>query len=248
MLDFRYVRFYYEPSLQIDLDGTINEISQLFPNCIFEECGSFFECRPDYQITAERARISEINQPFGHQPPGHHFFDLYGRSMALYDGFELQRLLASAFPETSFIPIILTDLLTCTFSEEDWRYHARALICGTPSVISTTGIVEAPAKPREFYLSILTQNVDSVKKKLSGKFIDYGDERMTKVAAGYVLQILFFFITNGDPFCEDISCRLHNAHWQEDLIRIQVENPSICTKHRLLASKFNHRLSTRESI
>jgi hypothetical protein len=196
----------------------------------------------------ERARISEIRQPFDRQPLEHQSFDLFGKPTALYDGFELQRLLAPAFAEQDSIPIIFTDLLTCTFSEEDWRYHSRATVCGTPSIISTTGIVEAPAKPKEFYFSLLTQDTESIKKKLADRFIDYGDRRMTKVAAGYVLQNLFFFITNGDPFCENNSCLLYNAHWQEDLIRTQVQNPALCPKHRLLANKFNLRLAARKRI
>ncbi len=226
----------------------IKDISLVFPNCIFEAYGSFFECHPNYQLMAERTRITEIKQPFDRQPLERQSFEMFGKQMALYDGFELQQLLAAAFRQEDFIPIILTDLLTCTFSEDDWRYHARAIICGTPSIISTTGIVEAPAKPKEFYLSLFTQDVNSIKKKLASRFIDYGDNRMTKVAAGYVLQILFFFITNGNPFCENDCCLLYNAHWQEDLIRTRVKNPALCPKHRALANKFNHRLVARKRI
>jgi hypothetical protein len=244
-LDFHRVHFYPEPSPSsvIDLDRAIKDVAQVFPNCVFEICEPFFEHR---NVDVERARISEIKQPFERQPKEHQDFDLYGRPAALYDGFELQRLLAPAFQED--IHIIFTDLLTCTFSEDDWRYHARAVICGTPSIISTTGIVEAPAKPREFYVSQLGQDFNSLKKKLAGRFIDYGDKRMTEVAAGYALQALFFFVTDGEPFCDSDSCRLYNAHWQEDLIRMQVEDPALCLKHRSLANKFNRRLAARERI
>src|SRR3712207_1472935 len=73
-----------------------------------------------------------------------------------YDGFVMQSIFAEMIPNSEMsldhIHIIFTALLPCTFNEEDWRYHGRAVICGTPSIISTTGIVEALAKPREYYL------------------------------------------------------------------------------------------------
>ncbi len=79
--------------------------------------------------------------------------------ISLYDGFVMQKMFAEMTPTAEMslahIHIIFTSLLTCTFSEDDWRYHGRAIICGTPSIISTTGIVESLAKPREFYLAQL---------------------------------------------------------------------------------------------
>jgi hypothetical protein len=135
--------------------------------------------------------------------------------------------------------------LACTFSEDDWRYHARTVVCGTPAIISTTGIVEAPAKPREFYAPFADR--ESLKRKFAGRFIDYGDATMiADAAAGFALQALFFFVTDGEPFCDSDSCRLYNAHWQEDMIRTQVERPTICLKHRSIAKKFNARLAARK--
>ncbi|AIC15032.1 DUF6775 family putative metallopeptidase [Nitrososphaera viennensis] len=252
-MDFHRVHFYPETASGIDLGRIIKDVAQVFTNCSFDVCKPFFSFEHHNKIdVVERARISEIKQPFERQPKEHKDFDLYGRPTALYDGFELQRLLASpafqADNDDDDIHIIFTDLLTCTFSEDDWRYHARAVICGTPSIISTTGMVEAPAKPREFYISQFGADVNSLKKKLAGRFIDYGDKRMTQVATGYVLQALFFFVTEGEPFCDSDACRLYNAHWQEDLIRTQVENPALCPKHRSLANKFNRRLAARKRI
>lgn len=259
MLDFHRVHLYPGPrsSLSpsttintIDLDKVIEKVAQVFSNCVFHIHEPFFGHHQNVQGDdyIERARISEINQPFERQPKeDHQDFNLYGRPTALYDGFELQRMIAPKF-QMDIVHIIFTDLLTCTFSEDDWRYHARAVICGTPSIISTTGIVEAPAKPREFYAPQFGMDANSLKKKLAGRFIDYGDSRMTEVATGYVLQALFFFVTGGEPFCESDSCRLYNAHWQEDLIRTQVENPVLCLKHMSLANKFSRRLAAREGF
>jgi hypothetical protein len=113
-----------------------------------------------------------------------------------------------------------------------------------------TGIVEAPAKPREFYMAqqLGFADMEALKRKFAGRFIDYGDDRMTAAATGYVLQALFFFVNDGEPFCENDACRLFNSHWQEDLIRTQVESPTICSKHRALANKFNHRLAGKARI
>ena len=52
--------------------------------------------------------------------------------------------------------IIFTDKLIGTFDYDDYRYHARALICSNPIVISTTGIIEAPAKPKQYYIDLMT--------------------------------------------------------------------------------------------
>lgn len=171
----------------------------------------------------------------------------------LYDGFMLQRLLGSLIPDNENsidnLHVIFDSRLTCTFSEDDWRYHGRAIICGTPSIISTTGIVEAPAKPREYYLKQMRLNAsnnvhteaqyyelekEELKREFAGRYLEYEDTRINSVATGYVLQACFFFLANGHPFCDDKKCRLYNAHWQEDLIYCQIENPKLCKKHILL--------------
>lgn len=254
-MDFHRVRLYPDhssSSSNIDLGKIAKDVGQVFTNCSFEICEPFFFEQYETSKEIERTRISEIKQPFERQPKEHHQldFDLYGRPTPLYDGFELQRMISQELKDGDSVHIIFTDLLACTFSEDDWRYHARAVICGTPSIISTTGIVEAPAKPREFYMPPFGQKADfnSRRIKLAGRFIDYGDKRMTEVVVGYVLQSLFFFATGGEPFCESDSCRLYNAHWQEDLICTQVENPMLCLKHRSLANKFNRRLAARKRI
>ena len=78
------------------------------------------------------------------------------KELILYDGFMMQRLLGTMINEsesnTDHIHIVFDDRLICTFSEEDWRYHSRTFVGGSPSIISTTGIIEAPAKPKEWYI------------------------------------------------------------------------------------------------
>ena len=160
-----------------------------------------------------------------------------------YDGFELQNIFYSIIgkDERSFshTHVVFTNQLIATWEDDDSRYHSRSSVYGFPSIISTAGIVEAPAKPREFYLmkqqyGIIGRDdlaLTEFKNKFEGRFIEYNDPRMTEVCKGYTAQALFFHIT-GEPFCEDKGCRLFNAHWQAELIHSQIESPyEFCEKH-----------------
>jgi hypothetical protein len=247
-LDFRFVHLYSDASSAPKLDGrtVASEIAKVFPRCKIDVRTPFFKDL-DIEKIAEPARISDTKQPFERQPTQKSNDGI----VPLYDGFVLQRLLAARIPAAEghmdHVHIIFTNILTCTFSEDDWRYHGRAVVCGTPSIISTIGIVEGPAKPKEFYLAQFgMHDVDSLKRQFAGRFIDYGDDdRITLAAAGYALQALFFFVTDGEPFCDNKDCRLFNVHWQEDLIRTQIEKPALCGKHQSIANKVNRKIGTR---
>ncbi len=236
-MDFRFIHVYTD--LSIDSGIVAKEIVKIFPSCEVDVRPAF---RYDERI--ERARIRDTKQPFERQPKQ------TSGTMPLYDGFLLHRIFAEMIPaaEADHVHIIFTGLLTCTFSEEDWHYHARAVVCGTPSIISTAGIVEAPAKPKEFYLAQLGGMADvSLKKRFAGRFIDYGDDRMTAAATLYALQALFFFVADGEPFCEDANCRLYNAHWQEELTRV-IEKGAFCARHERMVNKFNNRRLGKKSF
>ncbi len=133
--------------------------------------------------------------------------------------------------------IVVTNKLFAT-PGEDKRLHIRASIYSIPSVISTSGIVEGPAKPREFYVykqkyssfGVWELKEEQIKRKFRGLFIDYKDLRITEVIKGYIAQALFFYI-NEEPFCDKTSCRLFNAHWQKDLIYSQVRSGKFCKHH-----------------
>lgn len=176
------------------------------------------------EIEYEKRRISGKTRAFG----------------VLYDGLELQRLFLELISREErsleFVHIFFTNRLFATWDEHDRRYHSRVSVYGIPSIISTTGIVEAPAKPREYYL--LKQQYEVLRKDLlelqggfKGRFIDYEDERLNEVMKGYVMQAVFYSQT-GDPFCEDKGCRLYNAHWQEELIFAQLGSEyEFCPRH-----------------
>ncbi len=175
------------------------------------------------------------------------------KELILYDGFMMQRLFEKMINEnesnTNHVHIVFEDRLICTFSEEDWRYHARTILGGSPSIISTTGIIEAPAKPKEWYkkqMQIAAYGICSDDEENNSnsynwkeRYLDYGDYRINFAAVGYALQALFFFITEGNPFCNDINCRLYNTHWQEELIHSQIQSERLCNEHAELLHKFN---------
>ena len=156
--------------------------------------------------------------------------------MTLYDGFELQNIIAENIAITdNTLHIIFTNKLTATFDNNDFRYHARALISSNPTIISTTGIVEAPAKPKQYYLDLMTNflevKIEEIKEKYKGEFLEYHDSRLNEITEGYVLQAIMYYAT-GEAFCENKECRLFNAHWQKDLFYSQIENKKLCDKHQ----------------
>jgi hypothetical protein len=241
-LDFKYIHIYRSNRVAgLCFDKVKQDLAELFKRCEVDVRKPFQIYWDAGESTIEKTEIFDLKQPFEKQP---------GRQepapdlMPLHDGFVLQRTLAQFISDkeshTDHVHLVFTHLITCTFAEEDYRYHGRAVVCGTPSIVSIPGIVEAPAKPREFYYkqTLGFQGLSSLKAQFAGKFIDYDDARMTEAAIGYAIQALFYFATDGEPFCDDKDCRLFNSHWQEDLIRTQVEKPGYCRMHSQLAVKF----------
>ena len=170
-------------------------------------------------------------------------------NITLYDGFELQDFIKKIIPQeessSDTFHLVFTTRLTCTYDYEDYRYHGRAVICSNPSIISTTGIIEAPAKPREYYLSMYQSmsqglNLDSLKEQFKGKFLEYHDKNLAKVVKGYALQAIFYHMTS-EPFCDSKECILNNAHWQEDLIHAQVELGKLCKTHQKILESVKNR-------
>ena len=204
---------------------------------------------PDYARKIAVIKIQEIRQPIlpGQEPLyGEIEYEkrrILGKTKAfgvLYDGFHLQRIFAKLISREErslgFVHIFFTNRLFATWEEGDKRYHARTSVYGVPSVISTTGLVEAPAKPRQYYLlkqqyEALGKDLLELNDKFEGSFIAYEDTRLTEVIKGYAMQAVFYSLV-GDPFCEDKGCRLYNAHWQEELIFAQLgSEDEFCQRH-----------------
>ena len=166
--------------------------------------------------------------------------------VALYDGFEFQKIISEFIPkdenQMNTLHIIFTNKLTCTFDESDLRYHARAIIGSNPIIISTSGIIEAPAKPKQYYMDLMTdftkERVEEIKAKYKGEFLEYNDPRISEIIEGYLLQGIIYYET-GDAFCENKECRLYNAHWQKDLLDSQLKNKKLCKKHEKNLKELN---------
>jgi hypothetical protein len=79
--------------------------------------------------------------------------------------------------------IILSEKIFATLDDFN-RPHIRASIYSYPCIISLSGIVEGPAKPKEFYtykqrysmLGTWYLEEARFKKKLAGHFLDYQDK------------------------------------------------------------------------
>lgn len=159
----------------------------------------------------------------------------------LYDGLQVMALCRDLLPKQErglgSIHLIFTDQLLGTWEESDRRYHARAAIFGFPNLLSTTGLVEAPAKPREYYLlkqGYLALGLGDAPAVLETQFqeraLGHGDPRLTEALKGYIMQAVFYHII-GEAFCPEPACRLFNAHWQEEVLRAQLGG-ELCPRHQ----------------
>ncbi|HSA74291.1 MAG TPA: DUF6775 family putative metallopeptidase [Nitrososphaeraceae archaeon] len=87
--------------------------------------------------------------------------------------------------------------MVCTFDENDRRFHARPIICGYPTIISTPSIVEVPARPKAYNLKqmmrdLLSKNSKEIFNEFANRYVIYGDSRLPQVATGNVIQAVFF--------------------------------------------------------
>ncbi len=171
------------------------------------------------------------------------------QEMIMYDGFELNQIIRELITKVEntqkILHIVFTNKLTCTFDESDFKYHARALIGSNPTIISTTGIIEAPAKPRQYYMDLMTnfskESIEQIKKKYKGEFLEYNDPRLSDIVQGYLLQAIFYYET-GEMFCDNNQCRLFNAHWQKELLVSQIENKKLCKNHEKILDKMKNNI------
>lgn len=160
------------------------------------------------------------------------------RASALpYDGWELVRIYRDLLPREErvldIVHVVVTHRLPATF--EDGRYHARVCVLGFPHVLSTRGIVEGPAKPREFYLRKQQADLlgggpsDLLLKDFEGRFVADDDPRLPLLLRGYVLAAVRHQAT-GEAWCARRDCMLYNAHWQEELLAAQLGG-QLCPEH-----------------
>ena len=246
---------YDEPAVpEINLKNLQEFLEKIFSVTVEIRENVLKQASPDFAKKIAQCRIFNLRKDFERHEPTEEEIDFeilnfkdttQTENIVMYDGFHLQRTLAQLVKNSEnqerIFHVFFTNKLTCTYDYNDYRYHGRALIGANPSIISTTGIIEAPAKPREYYFELMTNftqgiNIDAVKKKYKGKYLEYHDTRISKIIEGYLLQAIFYYET-GDAFCENEDCRLFNAHWQRDLLRSQLEVGELCQNHREVLNK-----------
>jgi len=256
-LNFKKIILYREPAIsEINIEKLANFLEYNFPVKVKIKDNIFKEFSLEYIKKLSDIRITDIKNSFSEHISSNIEIEFEAKlcedssvmdsttrvenaqdisQVFMYDGFELQKILRYLNDDRETLHIILTNRLTCTFDENDSRYHARAVICANPAIISTTGIIEAPAKPKEYYFEVMALksqglDIDSAKEKYKEEILEYNDERLTKILEGYMLQVIFYNIT-GESFCEDNECKLNNAHWQKDLLFSQLKINKLCKKH-----------------
>jgi len=243
-----------EQSTDVDLAEVASFLERLFPSVRFRTRPSILtsvrkKCIERISERFASARMKDPNKAEQSFEPMYGEIDYERRTVLgeariggiVYDGRRLEDLFVSILGPQDLrehASIILTDRLVSTYSTDDLRHHLRTIVCGFPSIVSLPGIVEAPAKPREYYL--MKQGMElqgagdvqlqELKKEFEGRFIDYGSPKTSEVLKGLALQGVLFHLTLR-PFCENKKCRLYNAHWQEELIRSQVSSGKLCAKH-----------------
>ncbi|RNJ77033.1 MAG: hypothetical protein EB828_01680 [Nitrosopumilus sp. D6] len=182
----------------------------------------------DWQdMNAESARIYDTKVPFERQPES-------GISMPLYDGTRLQGIMSGIISEAESgmetLHVMFLDKLACTFDHDDYRYHARALIASNPAIVSMPGIVEAPARPKQYHVDMACYSMAEIEARYAGEYLRAGDPKIVRAAEIYLMQAVMYHET-GEAFCADSRCRLYNAHWQSELLS-QIGSFWLCKKHQ----------------
>lgn len=169
--------------------------------------------------------------------------EINGMTSLLYDGFRLGKAYSNLIPADkkgdSHLHIIFTNRFFATWKPATRRYHARVSVYGFPSIISTTGMVDAPARPKGFYWIVKTEHgsespsisVENEMDKYGDEFVFYDDDRFNEIMKGYAMQAVFYHLFSG-PFCNKKDCRLYNPHLQKNILKAQLTSPEFCDKHR----------------
>ena len=147
----------------------------------------------------------------------------------------LRKHIPGQFADLRSMPVLNTPEYLATFQFPEMRWHLRYGIFSIPTLISINGIIEAPARPRGYYL----KKVMGLDGGHNGRYLTHSDKRLSRILAGILLQGLFYY-RSGNPFCSDRNCSLYNSHWQEDLIRSQRDDPHIlCPHHTQMLTDIN---------
>lgn len=252
MLKVSKVILYDEPSVpDIDMDGLARFVKRYACPVVERRMSIMSYGGPDAAALVASTRTSRHDVPFSKQGlPAMSISNAGADRLGIqcHDGFELQKTFGGMIPKDEMIldifHVIFTNLSVCTYDDIDYRYHSRALIGSNPSIISTTGMVEAPARSKEYHLDVimgsrLGEDMDAIEQRHARSFLGYHDNRIPSVARGYFLQAWMYYVT-GEPFCDSRDCMLFNAHWQEELLHAHVDVGRLCRRHQDILESMNN--------
>ena len=259
--ELREIDFYLpEDTSGVTIQSVENYIGSLFPTVKTRVCspilrglrGSKLE---EYAESLASSRVKDPSAVIQSSEPLYGEIDYERRAImgkarvggVVYDGQKVETICLDLLKTVSSIDrcsIVFTGRLLSTYSRDDMRHHLRTVVFGFPSVVSIPGVIEAPAKPKEYYFlrqQLVAAGAGEVeltklKSSFKGRFIDYDDPSVNSVLKGLALQAVVFHITL-NPFCSDRTCRLFNAHWQEELIQSQTISAGFCAHHSKLIKR-----------
>ena len=194
--------------------------------------------RAGYGGPTESCRITDIKRPFNKARAGQ---TMSSNMPPMYDGHEILRaafgIVGTGASLHKILHIIITDMLICTYDDNDARYHARPVVASNISLVSTSAMIWGPARSRQYYVDIMecaqTQgNENDIELDYASHHLTCNDSRMQQVSEGYVMQAVFYAITH-EAFCADRNCRLYNAHRQSEMLSSQM-NAKMCSNHQAI--------------
>jgi hypothetical protein len=167
---------------------------------------------------------------------------------AIYDATGLQAALKLLLPPeesgADHLHIVFTDHCIADWDLAARRMRIRIAALGQPTVISTSGLIEAPEKPKQYHfmraqLAFLGQEeaLDEVEGHFSDTTLGYADPRLNEVLKGYVLKAAFYRMFN-EAACRVQSCRLFDAATHEEMLEAQTgRRPGLCHRHAEMLTK-----------
>jgi hypothetical protein len=167
-------------------------------------------------------------------PPEERGLDVVYEAVALQT--VLRLLLDPAESKLSHLHVMFTSNYLGTWRESEPHLRLQAAVLGVLNILSTSGLVEALALPRQYHfmrqqLAVLgiEEDVDQV---FADRTLGYGDPRLNEVCKGYLMQAVYYRLT-GDTGCDDPACRLHVSSTHAAALRTQVlGRPGLCARHK----------------
>lgn len=230
----KFLIFSDNPSDSLEIVRIMEIVREYYPDIEYAGDLKKYVDTAHYRMFCESIRVKDLETPL--ETPGiteqlsSHQVNTVGKlPPELHDGYWLQRKLNLLVKnglrgdDLNKIHIVLTGLLFGTFGDK--RYHARTVLMGEPNLLSTSGIVEGPARPPEYYwvkAAFIQSGRDpaEIDEFYRDRFLVHDDERLTEITASYVLQIVAYALS-GKAFCDNTECCLHNSHWQKEVLDLQ---------------------------